>query len=62
MNNMNDEKLFKKAKEKAIKTRIKTKNRSIRGGTKVRISNCISILDDSIFVKFQLLNKYSKGV
>ena len=31
-------------------------------GQKVRVSNCISILDDSIFLKFQPLNKYSKGV
>ena len=29
---------------------------------KVRVSNCIRILVDSIFVKFQPLNKYSKGV
>ena len=29
---------------------------------KVRESICICILDDSIFVKIQTLNKYSKGV
>ena len=28
----------------------------------VRESNCIRILDDSIFVKIQPLNKYSKGI
>ena len=31
-------------------------------GQKVRESNCIQNLDDSIFVKIQPLNKYSKGV
>ena len=31
-------------------------------GQKVIESICISILDYSIFVKIQLLNKYSKGV
>ena len=29
---------------------------------KVRESNCIRILDDSIFVRIQPLNRYSKGV
>ena len=29
---------------------------------KVRVSICIRILYDSIFVKFQPLNEYSKGV
>ena len=31
-------------------------------GQKTRVSNCIRILDDTIFVEFQPLNKYSKGV
>ena len=31
-------------------------------GQKVRESICIRILDDSIFMKIQPLNKYSKGV
>ena len=29
---------------------------------KIRVSNCIHILDDNIFMKFQPLSKYSKGV
>ena len=31
-------------------------------GQKVRESICIRILDDSIFVRIQSLNRYSKGV
>ena len=31
-------------------------------GQKARVSYCIQILNDSIFVKFQPLNKYSKVV
>ena len=31
-------------------------------GQKIRESICIRIIDDSIFVRIQPLNKYSKGV
>ena len=42
------------------KTEINTEVFKMR--QKVRESICIRILDDSIFVKIQPLNKYSKGV
>ena len=60
--NMNDEKLLKK--ENTIKTRTKNKLNTevFKVKQKVRESICIRILDDSIFVKFQPLNKYSKSV
>ena len=53
-----------KKKENTIKTRIKTKiNREVfKVRQEVRESICIRILDNSIFVKIQPLNKYSKGV
>ena len=62
--NMNDDKLLKKEKENTIKTTTKTKliTEVFMVGQKVRISNCICILKDSIFVKCKPLNKYSKGV
>ena len=64
MTNMNDEKLLKKTKENTIKTRTKAKLNTevFEVNQKVRVSNCIRILNDSIFVRFQPLNKYSKGV
>ena len=60
MTNINDKKLRKKAKENTIKTKLNTEVFEVV--QKVRVSNCIRILDDSIFLKFQPLNKYSKGV
>ena len=42
------------------KTKINTE--VFKMGQEVRKSICIRILDDSIFVKIQSLNKYSKGV
>ena len=62
MTNMNDEKLLKKvnAIETWAKSKLKTKVFEVN--QKVRVSNCIRILYDSIFVKFQPLNKYSKGI
>ena len=62
--NMNDEKLLKKSKENTIKTWTKTKlNTEVFDvGQKARISNYIRIINESIFVKFQSLNKYSKSV
>ena len=51
--------MLKKAKENTTKTRIKTKLNTevFEVGQKVRVSNCIRVLYDSIFVKFQPLNK-----
>ena len=62
--NMKDKKLFKKSKENTIKTRTKTKliTEVFELSQEVRVSNSISILNDNIFVKFQPLNKYSKGI
>ena len=62
--NMNDKKLFKKSKEITIKTRTKTKliTEVFELSQEVRVSNSIRILNDNIFVKFQPLNKYSKGI
>ena len=56
--------MFKKAKENTIKSRKKTKINTevFKVGQKVRESICIRILDDSIFVRIQPLNEYSKGV
>ena len=56
--------MLKKAKENTIKTRKKTRINTevFKVGQKVRESICIHILDDSIFVRIQPLNKYSKGV
>ena len=56
--------MFKKAKENTIKSRKKTviNTEVFKVKQKVRESICIRILDDSIFVKIQPLNKYSKGV
>ena len=64
MINMNYENLLKKAKENTIKTRTiaKLNIEVFEVGQKVRVSNCISILNDSIFENFQPLNKYSKCV
>ena len=64
MTDMNNEKLLKKAKENTIKIKTKTKlnTEEFEVGQRVKVSNCIRIFNDSIFVKFQLLNKYSKGV
>ena len=55
---------MKKAKENTIKSIKKTKIsiEVFKVGQKVRQSICIRILDDSIFVRIQLLNTYSKGV
>ena len=60
MTKINDKKLLKKAKENTIKTKLRTEVFEVC--QKIRVSNCIRILDDSIFVKLQPLNKYSKGV
>ena len=61
MTNINDKKLLKKATTKnTIKTKLNTEVFEV--SQKVRVSNCIRIFDDSIFVKFQPLNKYSKDV
>ena len=51
---MNNKNFLEKAKEKTIKTRTKAKLNTevFVAGQKVRVSNCIRILDDSIFVKF----------
>ena len=56
--------MLKKAKENTIKTIKKTKINTevFKVGQKVRESNCILILDDSLFVRIRPLNKYSKGV
>ena len=53
----------KKQQQNTIKIRAKAKlNTEIfEVGQKVRVSNCIRILNDSIFVKFQPLNECSKG-
>ena len=60
---MND-KNCPKAKENTIKSRKKTKIKTeiFKVGQKVRESVCIRILDDSIFVRIQPLNRYSKNV
>ena len=60
---MND-KIDQKSKENIFKTRLKAKVNTevFKVVQKVRESICICILDDSIFVKIQTLNKYSKGV
>ena len=56
-------KLLKKQRKIQLKLEKSwNKYRSIQGGIKVRESICISILDDSIFVKIQTINRYSKGV
>ena len=57
-------KIAQKAKENTIKSikKIKINTEVFNVGQKVRESICIRILVDSIFVKIQLLNKYSKGV
>ena len=64
MTNMNDEKLLKNAKENTVKSIKKTKINTevFNVGQKVRESICIRILDNSIFVRIQPLNKYSKGI
>ena len=54
MTNINDKKFLKNAKENTIKTKLSTEIFELC--EKVRVSNCIRILDDSIFVKFQPLN------
>ena len=56
--------MLKKAKENTIKSIKKTKINTevFKVGQKVRESICIRILDDSIFVRIQPLNRYSKGV
>ena len=55
--------MFKKAKEIQLNLeRTKINTEVIKVGQKVIESICIRILDDSIFVKIQPLNKYSKGV
>ena len=56
--------MLKKAKENTIKSRTKTEINTevFKVKQKVRESICIRILDDSIFVKIQPLNKYSEGV
>ena len=53
-----------KTKENTIKTWTKAKLNTelFEVDPKVRVSNCILILDDNVFVKFQPLNKYSKDV
>ena len=59
MTNMNGWKLLKKAKENTIKTKIKTKLNTevFEVSQKVRVSNCIRVLNDNIIMKFQPLNK-----
>ena len=59
MTNMKDERSLKNV----IKTRTKTKlnTKVLEVSQKVRVLNCIRILDDSIFVRIQPLNKYPKG-
>ena len=54
----------KKQKKTQLKSRTKAKLNTevFKVNQKVRVSNCIRILNDSIFVKSQPLNKYSKGV
>ena len=55
--------MLKKAKENTIKSRkTKINTEVIKVGQNVRLSNCIRILNESIFVRIQPLNKYSKGV
>ena len=56
--------MLKKAKENTIKSRKKTKisTEVFKVGQKVWESICIRILDDSIFVGIQPLNRYSKNV
>ena len=55
-------KMAQKAKENTIKSRKKTKINTevFKVGQKVRESICIRILDDSIFLRIQPLNRYSK--
>ena len=59
---MNDKNFQKKTKLNKIKTRTKAKLNTevFEEGQKVRISNYTRTLDDSIFVKFQPIYKYSK--
>ena len=61
---MNNEELIKKQNRIQLKLEKKAKLNTevFELGQKIRLWNCIRILNDSIFVKFQLLNKYSKGV
>ena len=56
--------MLTKAKENTIKSRKKTEINTevFKVKQKVRESICNRILDNSIFVKIQPLNKYSKGV
>ena len=56
--------MLKKAKENTIKSRKKTEiNTEIfKIKQKVRESIFIRILDDSIFVRIQPLNRYPKGI
>ena len=64
MTNINDKKNTQKNQKKVQlnekKTEINTEVFKVK--QKVRKSICIRILDNSIFVKIQPLNKYSKGV
>ena len=60
MNDKNWSKKQRKIQLNLEKTKINTE--VIKVGQKVRESICISIIDDSIFVRIRPLNKYSKGV
>ena len=60
MNDKNWSKKQMKIQLNLEKTKINTE--VIKVGQKVRESICIRILDDSIFVRIQPLNRYSKGV
>ena len=56
--------MLKKAKENTIKSikKSKIKTEVFKVVQKVRESIFIRILDDSIFVRIQPLNRYSKGI
>ena len=60
MNDKNCPKKQKKIQLNLEKNKINTEVKKV--GQKVIESICIRILYDSIFVRIQLLNKYSKGV
>ena len=64
MTNMIDEKLLKKANENAIKNRTKAKLNTgvFEVGQKLEFQIAFAFQFDSIFVKFQTLNKYSLDV
>ena len=60
MNDKNYSKKQRKIQLNLWKTKINTE--VFKVGQKVRESICIRILDDSVFVRIQPLNRYSKGV